>query len=719
MHETQRFSRADLHKVVPIRKDMLPQDLAEAIAIVEALDDSDQALELAVSEILDGEVVDSPNVPAAGWMADRQTYMATAPAVIAPYLRNRVDLAANTQFVLRYYCHKASFHTVRVPLYWARLAGQGPRGAKGLTGRWWRWVTDAESRPVVSSVAGGKDGDAWTRVANLQSQRTSKRWKKTAVVGVPAALLITLAAVFLPGWQLALVGGAVMSLLGLAGGHPDRPVVKRYVSVHLQRRLESPEVEAAIADIGIKGKISFVSPIAVDGPGWRAEIDLPGAAMAEDVMEDRAALAAAMRRPLSTVWPEPDSDAHPGRLILWVAREDPAKAKRRLWPLLKEGRADLFDPIPFGFDPRGRLVTVPLMSANMLIGGIMGSGKTSAILTIALTGALDPSAELWIYELKGSGDLEAIKPVCHRYVSGDDDEDCKAALDSLKALEREMKRRKALIKGMDRKHFPNGRKVSKELAAMPDLGLHPLLAIYDECHTLFESEYGKEAALVAGRLIRKARAYGMLLVFTTQRPDAKSIPRVITDNALIRFCLAVTGHIPNDLIMGTGAYKRGIRATIFNPQTEPGTGQLGTGGLGAQVARAAFIKQEEAYDVAARALAMRTAMGTLTGEAAGEVIVDVEEMNILDQVLLIWEEGADAMHSHRMIELLAERWPQAYGGWTEMSSTASSTAFSAAMKGTGVATHQVTIRGCCGGAKGLHAQDLPSAYEPEEVDEDD
>jgi len=669
---------------------------------------------------IEGTVVDDPAtaVAAGGWVADRRAFLDAAPAVIPPWLRSQQEFAGNARLVARYYSRQAAFYALRTPVYWARLAGQGPRGAKRLTGRWWRWVTDAESRPVVASTAGGKDGDAWTRVATLQSQRTGKRWKKTGVVAVPAALLVTLAAVFLPGWQLGAVVAGVSTLLGLAGGNADRPVVKRYVSVHLQRRLESPEVEDAIAAIGIKGKVSFVSPIAVDGPGWRAEIDLPGAYEADEVMENRSGLAAAMRRPLSTVWPEPDRDAHPGRLILWVAREDPAKAKRRLWPLLKEGRADLFDPIPFGFDPRGRLVTVPLMSANMLIGGIMGSGKTSAILTITLTGALDPTAELWIYELKGSGDLDAVKPICHRYVSGDDDEDCKAALDSLKALEREMKRRKALIKSMDRKHFPNGRKVSKELAAMPDLGLHPLLAIYDECHTLFESEYGKEAALVAGRLIRKARAYGILLVFTTQRPDAKSIPRVITDNALIRFCLAVTGHIPNDLIMGTGAYKRGIRATIFNPQTEPGAGQLGTGGLGAQVARAAFITQAEAYDVAARALAMRTALGTLTGEAAGEVIVDEEEVNILDQVLTIWEDGAEAMHSHRLIELLAERWPMTYGNLLTMEKAAASTALSGMLKGAKVATKAVNIRGCCGSARGIHASDLPAAYEPEEDDED-
>ena len=46
-----------------------------------------------------------------------------------------------------------------------------------------------------------------------------------------------------------------------------------------------------------------------DGPGWRAEVDLPPGIEATAVLEKRAALAAAMRRPISTVWPEADHTA--------------------------------------------------------------------------------------------------------------------------------------------------------------------------------------------------------------------------------------------------------------------------------------------------------------------------------------------------------------------------------------------------------------------------
>ena len=43
---------------------------------------------------------------------------------------------------------------------------------------------------------------------------------------------------------------------------------------------------------------------------------------------------------------------------------------------------------------------------NMLIGSVPRQGKTAAVRLRACTYALDPIVELWIHELKGSGDLE-------------------------------------------------------------------------------------------------------------------------------------------------------------------------------------------------------------------------------------------------------------------------------------------------------------------------
>ena len=400
-----------------------------------------------------------------------------------------------------------------------------------------------------------------------------------------------------------------------------------------------------------------------------------------------------MRRPLTTVWPETDPDAHPGRCVLWVAKQDPSKARRRLWPLLSDGRTDMFDEFPFGFDPRGRVVSLNLMYTNLLIGGVPGSGKTSAVLVIALAAALDPQCEMWVYELKGSGDLDPVRPVCHRYVSGDDDEDCRAALDALRALEQEMNRRKTVIRDLPVEAVPNGRKVYPHLAERRELGLWPLVAIFDECHTLFEhEEYGKEAAEIAGRLIRKARAYGIILVLTTQRPDARSLPTVVSGNVSTRFCLAVVGQQANDMVLGTSMYRNGIRATMFDPRKEAGTGWLSR--------------------------AMRRAAGTLTGQAAGEQVTPVDTTTIVDHLRAVWPDGADRVHSHRLVEALADYRPDLYGAWLdEEDPAARSSLLTAALRPHRIRTVQLTIRDCCGGAKGVRWDDLVRAAGNANADE--
>ncbi|WP_433240258.1 FtsK/SpoIIIE domain-containing protein [Actinomadura nitritigenes] len=709
-HTPRRFTPAADQPVVSLDKPPAGARLVDPVELVD------------VDEI-EGEVlaapVDQPDTdPGIGWIAERRGRMQDAPGVLPSWLRDRDQFADSAAFVARWYGREAAFHAMRAPVYTLRLWSGAPRGAYKAGRKWVRWVTDAEARPVEAKAA-LSDPDTWSRFVVTQSRRTGPRRRLSIVVAVPVALLVTLAAVLLPTWVLTAAGAAALTVLGWVGKDPDRPIVGRYVAVHLQRRLDSGEVETALEAIGIKGTVDFTAPIAVDGPGWAAELDLPRGVLADAILEKRPELAAAMRRPLGCVWPETDPDAHPGRLRLWVAREDPAKAPRRLWPLLKAGQTDLFEPIPFGWDPRGRLVTLSLTGANVLIGGVMGSGKTSAVLVLALAGALDPTCELWLYEMKGSGDLDPLRPVCHRYRSGDDDEDCEAALGALHSLESEMNRRKKVVKGLPISDVPEGRKVSRRLADRRELGLHPLLAIFDEAHTLFEHpEYGEEAAAVAGRLIRKARAYGIVIVFTTQRPDAKSIPKTISDNAILRFCLAVTGHLANNLVLGSGMYAKGVRATMFDPRKDAGTGWLARSATDTQIARAAFITQQEAVEVGRRALAVRTAAGLLTGEAAGRTVQDADPSTLLDHLRDIWPAGEDSAHSWRLVQALAAYRPELYGEWIpagldgldddaqKEARTAASTTLANALKPYGVTTRQINKRGAGGGAKGVRWDDL-------------
>jgi S-DNA-T family DNA segregation ATPase FtsK/SpoIIIE len=75
------------------------------------------------------------------------------------------------------------------------------------------------------------------------------------------------------------------------------------------------------------------------------------------------------------VWPEPDADAHAGRLVLWVGDKPLSATKAIAWPLAKAGHTNLFEPIPFGVDQRGRPVTITLMYASMVIGALPRMGR--------------------------------------------------------------------------------------------------------------------------------------------------------------------------------------------------------------------------------------------------------------------------------------------------------------------------------------------------------
>ncbi|MFE9937377.1 FtsK/SpoIIIE domain-containing protein [Streptomyces hirsutus] len=657
-------------------------------------------------------------LPPGTWIAERQAYLADAPPVVPPALRRWDAFKETARWTASYYGHVVGFHALRAPVYLARLLARAPRGAGRLIVRWGKWVADTEARPVEAKAAASADIEAWLALSREHSRRVRPRRTASLAVATVTGITTTVSAFLVPGWTMAaaIAAGALLGTMGKKGD--GKPLVTRYVATNILRRLDSTEVFDALAAIGIGGKkgrggVEFASEVMRDGPGWRAEVDLPPGVEATAVLEKRAALAAAMRRPISTVWPEADRTAHPGRLVLWVAQRDPAKAGRKLWPLMKDGQADVYEPLPFGFDPRGNLVEITLMYSNLLVGGIPGSGKTSCALAIVLGVALDPTAELWIYELKGSGDLDSVKPICHRYVSGDEDEDLEAALAGMRSGIAEYQRRAAFVRSLPASEVPEGRKVTRALAEKyPEQDLGPRVIVIDEVQELFtHADYKDEAAALATRLIKKARAYGIILILLTQNPDAPSLPSSVSSSVGTRLCLAVMEWRANNNVLGTGAYDRGMRATDISVD-EQGTGILARGREGITV-RAAFIKQTEAEDIAKRALALRTAAGTLTGQSIGAQVEELDVETVLDHLRAIWPDGIEAVHSHRLVEALARFRPDLYVPWTEMDAAGASTALSAALKPLKVNTKQLTIRECCGGAKGLRWADIPAAEDGE------
>ena len=356
------------------------------------------------------------------------------------------------------------------------------------------------------------------------------------------------------------------------------------------------------------------------------------------------------------MWPEAVPAEHEGRLRLWIGFSDLSKARPRPWPLLRTGTADIFGHIPFGTDPRGRPVTAPMFEVNWLIGAAPGQGKTAAVRVLAASAALDPVADLWVHELAGKGDLEPFAQVAYRYCSGLDDDAIAYTAESLRLLRAEFTARSKAFKATASER-PHG-KLTRELAADRSRRLRPIVAVFDEVQNLFTHPvFGAQAADDAAFVIRLGRAYGIILILATQRPDKDSLPTAVSGNVTARFCLRVPGHIENDMILGTSAHANGYKATLFRAKTDAGLGWL-KGDDDPQVVRTYYIDLPKAGLIAARARAMRQAAGVLTGYAAGQQ-ADEEARSFAADVLAVFG-GDDKLWCSTIADRLADQFPGVY-----------------------------------------------------------
>ncbi|CCA55207.1 MULTISPECIES: cell division protein FtsK [Streptomyces] len=645
----------------------------------------------------DRVVVDRPTPVAAGPGYLGRLAGAKRRDVIPVWLRSAAELRTAAGWVARHYTHTVGYHALRAPVYAARLGLQSPVGAARFVGGAMRWVTDREGEAVRLAAVRREDAAEYLRLSAQRDSRVRLRGIIAALalfVGLMTALAVYVLA---PGWVQAVSVGTVLLALGAAGRKADSPVAHRAVELPRAARLTSDIVLRALGALGIpainqaqgKGRdgFEFTAPITRDGPGWRAEGNLPYGVTVTDVIERRERLASGLRRPLGCVWPEPASEEHPGRMVLWVGDQDLTKAKKPAWPLAKSGSVDLFKSVAYGTDQRGRWVDVTLMYIAGVIGAIPRMGKTFLLRLLLLIAALDPRAELHTYDMKGTGDLDPVgNAVSHRHAAGDDDEAIEYALADFRALREELRRRTGVIRSLPRDICPEN-KVTSQLADKASLGLHPVVIGVDECQVLFEHPaHGKEFEEIATDLVKRGPATGIVLLLATQRPDAKSLPTGISANAGARWCLKVMGQTENDMVLGTSAYKRGVRATMF-AWGDKGIHYFVGEGSDARIVSSVYVDAPGAEAIAARARTTRKKAGLLTGYAAGEAaeVVTGPAYDLLADILAVVPAAETKVWSETVVARLAELRPDVYGGWEP-------DALAAALKPHGITTVQVGRR---------------------------
>ncbi|WP_307870889.1 cell division protein FtsK [Micromonospora sp. C51] len=592
--------------------------------------------------------------------------------ILADWARSWRGLRAAVRHQSKDAGYVAAYHTVRLPKYAAKTAVYAPLGLFRGVGRALHWASAEEGNWHLRQAAASRgDADTWMKLdARRQRQTVWRWWVLAGAAGAMVAGAIVLA--LGPSWWRWVALLAVLPLLATLGRPADKPLTDRVSEGTRYRKLTAELVRRALTSLQLPAinsavakdakAISFPVDIHRDGPGHLAVVDLPYGVEASEVVARRGKLASAMRLPLDQVWPE-TAPGHTGRLALWVGYEPASQMTPPPWPLLSAGaKVDLFKAFPFATTPRLDTISAEMMFRNWLFGGQPGSGKTFALRLLLLAASLDPRAEIRGYELKGVGDFAVLEPVMNEYGNGFDDDTLARCAAFIDWLYEECRHRSKRIEHYARLGKAPENKVTPELASLKGSGLHPLVAWFDELQELMTSKYGKDAGEKLEKVIKLGRALGVMIAIGTQIPDKDSLPTGISRNVNSRFCLSVADQTANDMILGTSAYKQGLRATVFVPVDEAGWGILRGFGPKASAVKSYYVNTATAAQVVTRAVALRQSAGTLpVPDEQTRTVAPVAD--VLGDLARVWPGDEKSAWNETLCGLLAELRPDVYGGW--------------------------------------------------------
>lgn len=624
--------------------------------------------------------------------------MTTRVPIIAPWLRSaRETRAAATQAAARAW-YGLWFHLFRVHVYWWRLARQSPVGIwEGIVGVF-RFTFDLEGKDTLRAVKSSTSDAKGNVVRVTEDHRNAIRnhliidvlvlfvcWRLTA------AALDSIG----PAYRqhvLVAAGLVTAPIVGWFGRNKDKPVLDQFESSKARPKMTDSLVMAALENSQIprmkeafkEGAVSvvrWVRPVSRIPNGYEAVVDLPEGVTAATAIKRASNIASGLQRPASTVWlsePPEEAGGHAGRLRLVITNQPLRNITVPAWPLAnpRSGPFDVFEPIPLGIDPIGDPVYLTMMYRSAVIGAIPRAGKTFTMRLICLAAALDPTCELYVFDLKGGIDLKAFEPLATAFLNRPDDRHAPTVLDALRNLEADMHRREETLDRLadeQPERCPEG-KVTRELANDPTLGLHPIVLAIDETQTAFADWNIPEIEQRITRLVKLGPTVGIMTVLATQSVNKTTIPRAISTAAAVRFCLKVFDDKENDQVLGTGAYSRGYKACDLAHE-DYGIGYLAGGqGDAIQLVRCFYVSGADAAPIAARALSYRTPAKRPDTPPANPVTLRPPEPvtppdtgpDILSDLVAVWPatERTDSGRCHiaDLSDSLAKQWPDVYAG---------------------------------------------------------
>lgn len=424
----------------------------------------------------------------------------------------------------------------------------------------------------------------------------------------------------------------------------------------------------------------WTMPTHLSGNGYQTQLQLPQGVTVEMVNGKRSVLAHNLLRIPIEVWPT-EPDGKPGVLDLWVAHSGSLTAKVPPYPLIEEDTpVDYFDRrgVPVALSQRGDIVYAPLMAKNYMVGGIMGTGKSSFTRNLLCGAMQDPLVDIGVFVMAFNADYDLMRPRLSTLVKGDDDEQIEAALNELRRLRDDVSERGKLLEKY-------GETAVTRKLAQKDSRLRPKIRVFDEVHELFEHPvHGEEAADLAIKVLKKARKCAITLVFVTVSPTATSIPKDVTRNTSNRVAFAVGDHVANDGLLGTGKHKSGITATTLNPAKDIGTAlTVGFSANPFELVRMYFVNASDGNDevtpLVKRAMAALEKAGLpVGGTAQADAPAGRPDLDVLADVADLLG-GLPRMRVQEVMQRLAEQ-DSRYRDWTNAD-------FKAAMEKAGAPTY--------------------------------
>jgi len=432
-----------------------------------------------------------------------------------------------------------------------------------------------------------------------------------------------------------------------------------------------------------------------DGPGWSTVVELPRGVEAGAATSKVGALASALR--IKSVRIELTADTsdegHEGRVRLWVANSDhpygTGKTRSELidapsWDFWHQG-------VPLGADARGLRQFMNLLWNSLMVGGLMGYGKSYFARLVAAAAALDPTVRIIVITGKTGPDWAPLKHVAHRWIAGATTGIIRDVLDVMDGLIEEMQDRGFKLERL----YEENPDAAPEGKITPDLardGMGPVLLIVDELQELLDggalvkvaiesddadgdkpgrtpTRSGKDLLVESfARYVRVTRFVGGMGVFITQRPDANSVPTALREVCAKRASCRVKGDRSAKMVLGDDAVANGAAPHMLTEDSK-GVVVLDQGGEAGHVTlKADVIDLPDFKDICLRGRDLRLAAGTLTGDAAtlGEAhrAATTARGLLADVVAVLDADGVDRARTDRLVELLQAAHPDRYGDLT-------------------------------------------------------